>query len=89
MGLDRAPIEFQTFYFSHVWLVPPKWKPEPQDHCAVQCFLYQMRAKKGKFSLECDTCLKPALLEKVAFELCGKYIMVNNLLKHIPLKEAT
>ena len=23
MGLDRAPIEFQTFYFSHVWLVPP------------------------------------------------------------------
>ena len=24
MELDRAPIEFQTFYFSHVWLVPPK-----------------------------------------------------------------
>ena len=23
MALDRAPIEFQTFYFSHVWLVPP------------------------------------------------------------------
>ena len=23
MGLDRAPIEFQTFYFSHVLLVPP------------------------------------------------------------------
>ena len=23
MGLDRAPIEFQTFYFFHVWLVPP------------------------------------------------------------------
>ena len=23
MGLDRAPIEFQTFYFSHVWLDPP------------------------------------------------------------------
>ena len=22
MGIDRAPIEFQTFYFSHV-LVPP------------------------------------------------------------------
>ena len=65
------------------------WKPEPQDHCGLQCFLYQMRAKKGKFSLECDTCLKPALLEKVAFELCVKYIMVNNLLKHTPLKEAT
>ena len=30
MGLDRAPIEFQTFYFSHVWLVPPSgchWVP--------------------------------------------------------------
>ena len=65
------------------------WKPEPQDHCGLQCFLYQMRAKKGKFSLECVTYLKPALLEKVAFELCGKYIMVNNLLKHTPLKEAT
>ena len=24
MGLDRAPIEFQTFYFSHLWLVPPR-----------------------------------------------------------------
>ena len=23
MGLDRAPIEFQTFYFSHVLVVPP------------------------------------------------------------------
>ena len=23
MGLDRAPIEFQTFYFLHVWLDPP------------------------------------------------------------------
>ena len=23
MGLDRAPIEFQTFYFFHVWLDPP------------------------------------------------------------------
>ena len=23
MGLDRAPIDFQTFYFSHVLLVPP------------------------------------------------------------------
>ena len=23
MGLDRAPNEFQTFYFSHVLLVPP------------------------------------------------------------------
>ena len=22
MGLDRAPIEFQTFYFFHVWLDP-------------------------------------------------------------------
>ena len=24
MGLDRAPIEFKTFYFFHVWLEPPK-----------------------------------------------------------------
>ena len=24
MGLDRAPIEFQTFYFSHVGVTPPK-----------------------------------------------------------------
>ena len=23
MGLGRAPIEFQTFYFSHVLVVPP------------------------------------------------------------------
>ena len=23
MGLDRAPVEFQTFYFSHVLVVPP------------------------------------------------------------------
>ena len=23
MGLDRAPIEFQTFYFFHVLVVPP------------------------------------------------------------------
>ena len=23
MGLDRAPIEFKTFYFSHVLVVPP------------------------------------------------------------------
>ena len=23
MGLDRAPIEFQTFYFSHVCVTPP------------------------------------------------------------------
>ena len=23
MGLDRAPIDFQTFYFSHVLLDPP------------------------------------------------------------------
>ena len=23
MGLDRGPIEFQTFYFSHVLVVPP------------------------------------------------------------------
>ena len=23
MGIDRAPIEFQFFYFSHVLLVPP------------------------------------------------------------------
>ena len=23
MGLDWSPIEFQTFYFSHVWLDPP------------------------------------------------------------------
>ena len=23
MGLDMAPIEFQTFYFSHVLVVPP------------------------------------------------------------------
>ena len=23
MGLDRAPIEFQTIYFFHVWLDPP------------------------------------------------------------------
>ena len=23
MGLDRAPIEFQTFYFPHVLVVPP------------------------------------------------------------------
>ena len=23
MGLDRAPIEFHTFYFSHVLVVPP------------------------------------------------------------------
>ena len=24
MGLDSAPIEFQTFYFSHVCVTPPK-----------------------------------------------------------------
>ena len=24
MGLDRAPIEFQTFYFSHAAVTPPK-----------------------------------------------------------------
>ena len=28
MGLDRAPIEFQTFYFSHVLVVTPN------DHLA-------------------------------------------------------
>ena len=28
MGLDKAPIEFQTFYFSHVLVVPPN------DHLA-------------------------------------------------------
>ena len=27
MGLDRAPIEFQTFYFFHVWLDPPNALP--------------------------------------------------------------
>ena len=27
MGLDRAPIEFQTFYFSHVLVVPPNEGP--------------------------------------------------------------
>ena len=31
MGLDRAPIEFQTFYFSHVWLVPPNTHDDDHD----------------------------------------------------------
>ena len=34
IGLDMAPIEFQTFYFSHVLVVPPNastsknWQPQ-------------------------------------------------------------
>ena len=31
MGLDRAPIEFQTFYFFHVWLDPPNIHPYMQS----------------------------------------------------------
>ena len=27
LGLDRAPIEFQTFYFPHVLVVPPNIHP--------------------------------------------------------------
>ena len=30
MGLDRAPIEFQTFYFFHVWLDPPNHHHHPK-----------------------------------------------------------
>ena len=32
MGLDRAPIEFQTFYFFHVWLDPPKQDTLEKDN---------------------------------------------------------
>ena len=32
MGLDRTPIEFQTFYFFHVWLDPPNVGIKPRDH---------------------------------------------------------
>ena len=32
MGLDRAPIEFQTFYFFHVWLDPPNHHTTPPHH---------------------------------------------------------
>ena len=31
MGLDRAPIEFQTFYFFHVWLDPPNLRVVQND----------------------------------------------------------
>ena len=33
MGLDRAPIEFQTFYFSHVCVTPPT--PHPLAELAL------------------------------------------------------
>ena len=33
MGLDRAPIEFQTFYFSHVLVVPPIITPRVGQIC--------------------------------------------------------
>ena len=31
MGLDRAPIEFQTFYFSHVLVVSPNRNYDDDD----------------------------------------------------------
>ena len=57
MGLDRAPIEFQTFSFSHVLLVPlvynigssvsvpgrPSWHPDPQ------CAEFRERFSKEQF----------------------------------------
>ena len=36
MGLDRAPIEFQTFYFSHVLVVPPN----VYFHACIYIFAY-------------------------------------------------
>ena len=42
MGLDRAPIEFQTFYFSHVLVVPPS--PYVSLHGA---FLQERRSGPG------------------------------------------
>ena len=32
MGLDRAPIEFQTFYISHELLVPPNYHAQRSTH---------------------------------------------------------
>ena len=32
MGLDRAPIEFQTFCFFHVWLDPPRGGVRRNDY---------------------------------------------------------
>ena len=45
MGLDRAPIEFQTFYFSHVWLVPPivqHYNQETWLCVSFDCLLLQL-----------------------------------------------
>ena len=38
MGLDRVPIEFQTFYFSHVLLVPPSVTCY-HKHCVLKFLL--------------------------------------------------
>ena len=41
MGLDRAPIEFQTFYFSHVLVVPPSVDPKRCPFVFIEHFLYK------------------------------------------------
>ena len=38
MGLDRAPIEFQTFYFFHVWLDPPIAQHRFRDNANMKAF---------------------------------------------------
>ena len=72
MGLDRAPIEFQTFYFFHVWLDPPNIHPYMQS---LQSRIMQSQ----KLEQQLEICLQKQKEEftqnKLAFKLCLNFMI--------------